>query len=125
MGIVKLLESYQNTFIVPEKLVAECAEHLVQIKMRKGKKKETERERMEWLNRDYNDVDWVALYKSNKLSSLRVDRLSSYFSHQKFTFKGKKAEKVSMIKAHIGMLLYNSMECQQLGSHRLEMCCSK
>ena len=27
--------------------------------------------------------------------------------------KGKKAEKVSMIKAHIGMLLYDSMECQR------------
>ena len=113
MGIVKLLESSQiNTFIVPEKLVAECAEHLAQIKMRKGKKKEkTKRERMEWLNREHNDIDWVGLYNSDKLSSLRVDGLSSYFSHHKFTFKGKKAEKVSMIKTHFGMLLYDSMEC--------------
>ena len=31
----------------------------------------------------------------------------------KFTFKGKKAEKVAMIKAQIGCLLYNSMEHQQ------------
>ena len=36
-----------------------------------------------------------------------------YFSHHKITFKGKKAEKVAMIKAHIGSLLYNSMERQQ------------
>ena len=82
--------------------------------MRKEKKKEeTERERMERLNREHNDIDWVGLYNSDKLSSLRVDGLSSHFSHHKFTFKGKKAEKVSMIKAHIGMLLYDSMECQQ------------
>ena len=41
-----------------------------QIKMRKEKKKEeTERERMERLNREYNNIDWVGLYNSNKLSS--------------------------------------------------------
>ena len=81
--------------------------------MRKEKKKEEiERERMERLNREHNGIDWVGLYNSDKLSSLRVDGLSSYFSHHKFTFKWKKAEKVSMIKAHIGML-YDSMECQQ------------
>ena len=53
------------------------------------------------------------LYNSDKLSSLRVDELSLYFSHHKITFKGKKAEKMVMIKAHIGSLLYNSMGCQQ------------
>ena len=83
--------------------------------MRKEKKKEeTERERMERLNREYNDIDWVGLYNSDKLSSLRVDELSLYFSHHKITFKGKKAEKVAMIKAHIGSLLYNSIGRQQL-----------
>jgi len=77
------------------------------------KKQETEREQMERLKREYNDIDWVGLYNSNKLSSLRVDKLSLYFSHHKITFKGKKAEKVAMIKDHIGSLLYNSMSCQQ------------
>ena len=82
--------------------------------MRKEKKKEeTERERMERLNLEYNDIDWVGLYSSHKLSSLRVDELSVYFSYHKITFKEKKAEKVTMIKPHIGMLLYNSMEFQQ------------
>ena len=68
---------------------------------------------MERLNRQYNDIDWDGLYNSDKLSSLRVDELSLYFSHHKITFKGKKAEKVAMTKAHIGSLLYNSMERQQ------------
>ena len=77
------------------------------------KKEETERERMERPNWEYNDIDWVGLYNSDKLSSLRVDELSLYFSHHKITFKGKKAERVAMIKAHIGSLLYDSMECQQ------------
>ena len=69
---------------------------------------------MERLNRQYNDTDWAGLYNSDKLSSLRVDELSLYFSHHKITFKGKRAEKVAMIKAHIGSLPYNSMERQQL-----------
>ena len=56
---------------------------------------------MERLNREYNDIDCVGLYNSDKLSSLRVDELSLYFSHHKIPFKGKKAEKVAMIKAHI------------------------
>ena len=68
--------------------------------MRKeNEKEETERERLEQLNRECNDIDWVWLYNSDKLSSLRVDELSLYFSHHKITVKGKKAEKVAMIKA--------------------------
>ena len=64
----------------PRKLVAKYVEHLSQVKMRKEKKKEeTEREWMERLNREYNDNDWVGLYNSDKLSSLRVDKLSLYF----------------------------------------------
>ena len=42
-----------------------------------------------------------------------MDELSLYFSHHNITFKGKKAEKVAMIKAHVGSLRYNSMERQQ------------
>ena len=113
-GDSEAIRQFSDKYIVPEKLVAEYVEHLAQIKMRKEKRKEeTERERMERLNGEYNDTDWVGLYNSDKLSSLRVDELSLYFSHHKITFKGKKAEKVAMIKAHIGSLLYDSMERQQ------------
>ena len=109
------VRKFSDKYIVPEKLVAGYVEHLAQIKMRKEKKKEeTERDRMERLNQQYNDIDLAGLYNSDKLSSLRVDELSLYFSHHKITFKGKRAEKVAMIKAHIGSLPYNSMERQQL-----------
>ena len=113
-GDREAIRKFSDKYIVPEKLVAEHVEHLIQIKMRKEKKKEeTETEQMERLNREYNDLDWVGQYNSDKLSSLRVDELSLYFSHHKITFKGKKAARVAMIKAHIGSLLYDSMECQQ------------
>ena len=43
-------KKFSDKYIVPEKLLAEYAEHLAQIKMCKEKKKEeTERERMERL----------------------------------------------------------------------------
>ena len=112
-GNSETIREFSDKYIVPEKLVAEYVEHLAQLKMRKEKRKETERERKERLNREHNDIDWVGLYNSDKFSSLRVNELSLYFSHHKITFKGKKAEKVAMIKAHIGILLYNSMELQQ------------
>ena len=114
-GDSEAIRKFSDKYIVAEKLVAEYAEHLAQIKMRKEKKKEkeTERERMGRLNREYNGIAWVGLYNFDKLSSLGVDELSLYFSHHKITFKRKKAEKVAMIKAHIAMLLYDSVECQQ------------
>ena len=94
-GDSEAIRKFSDKYIVSEKLVTGYAEHLAQIKMRTEKKKEeTERERMERLNQEHNDIDWVGLYNSDKLSSLRVDGLSSHFSHHKFTFKGKKAEKV-------------------------------
>jgi len=113
-GDSEAIRKFSDKYIVPEKLVAEYVEHLAQIKMRKEKKKEeTEKERIERLNRKYNDIDWVGLYNFDKLSSLRVEEYSFYFSHHKITFKGKKAEKVAMITARIGSVLYDSMECQQ------------
>ena len=75
------VRKFSDKYIVPEKLVAEYVEHLAQIKIPQEKKKEeTERERKERLNWEYNDIDCVGLYNSDKLSSLRVDELSSYFS---------------------------------------------
>ena len=64
-GDSEAIRKFSDKYIVPEKLVAEFVERLTQIKMRKEKKKgETERERMERLNRQYNDFDWDGLYNS-------------------------------------------------------------
>ena len=112
-GDSEAVRKFSNKYIVPVKLVAEYAEHLAEIKMcKENKKEETKREGMERLNREDNAIDGIGLYNSDKLSSLRVDRLSLYFSHHKITFKRKKAEKVTMIKVQICML-YDSLECQQ------------
>ena len=49
---------------------------------------------------------------------MRVDELSLHFSHHKITFKGKKAEKVTMIKVHIGSFVYDSTSVNNLDSPR-------
>ena len=126
-GDSEAIREFSDKYIVPEKLVAEYVEHLAQIKMRKEKKKEeTEREQMERLNQECIEIDWVGLYSSNKLSTLRVNELLLYFSHHKITFKGKKAERVAMIKGRIDSLLYNSQwSVNNVGSSQKEMCNNK
>ena len=71
------VRKFSDKYIVPEKLVAEYAEHLAQIKIGKEKKKEEiERERMERLSTmTLTGLD-CTVYNSDKLSSLRVDGLS-------------------------------------------------
>ena len=58
-------------------------------------KKETERERMERLSREYSDVDWVGLYISDKLSSSRGNELSLYNTSptKRSPAKGRKLSK--------------------------------
>ena len=103
-GDSEAIRAFSDKYIVPEKLVAEYLEQMRKEKM----KEENRRERIERLNREYNDIDWVGLYNSDKLSSLRVNELSLYLSHHKITCKGKKAENGAIIRAQIGSLLYNS-----------------
>ena len=103
-GDSEAIRAFSDKYIVPEKLVAEYLEQMRKEKM----KEENRRERMERLNREYNDIDWVGLYNSDKLSSLRVNKLSLHLSHHKITCKGKKAENGAIIRAQIGSLLYNS-----------------
>ena len=121
-GDSEAIREFSDKYIVPEKLVAEYVEQ-----MRKEKiKEENRRERMERLNREYDDIDWVGLYNSKKLSSLRVNKRSLYLSHH-ITCKGKKEENAAIIKAQIGSLLYNSSlwSVNNLGSSRLQMCNNK
>ena len=52
----------------------------------------------------------TGLDNTDKLSSFMVSELSFYLYHHKITCKRKKAEKVALINAHIGSLLFNSIQ---------------
>lgn len=60
------------------------------------------------------DNDQEDLYHRNQLSTPRVGELKFYFNHHNIAFKGKKDEKVRMVKAHIGSKIFTSIaqDCQ-------------
>ena len=56
-----------------------------------------------------NTIDWQDLYHKNQLSTLRVGELELYINHHNILFKGKKDEKVRVVKAHIGSKILTSI----------------
>ena len=57
------------------------------------KKEETERERMERLNREYNGIDWVGLYNCDKLSFLGWTSYPCTFPITRSPLKGRKLKR--------------------------------
>ena len=78
--------------------------------MRKDKRRtDNDRKRAERKQQEYNDIDWEDLYHRNQLSSLRLGELELYINHHNIAFKGKKDEKVRVVKAHIGSKILTSI----------------
>ena len=92
-----IAEFSRNCF-VPLKFVKDYVDHLAQIEMRKEKRRtESERQKTQWLEEDYNDIEWEQLYNSDQISSLKVHELNLYSVRHGIVFKGKKPEKVAYI----------------------------
>ena len=78
--------------------------------MRKDKRRtDNDRKRAQRKQQEYNDIDWEDLYHRNQLSSLRVGELELYINHHNIAFKGKKTEKVRVVKAHIASKILTSV----------------
>ena len=93
----------KNTLFPKSLLQNTLHEHLTDIEMRKDKRRtDNDRKRTESKQQGYNDIDWEDLYHRNQLASLRVGELDLYVNHHNIAFKGKKDEKVRVMKAHIG-----------------------
>ena len=123
-GDSEAIRKFSDKYIVPEKLVAGYAERLPQIKMRKEKKKErTERERMERLNREHNDIDYSDL-------SCHPWGWTGYMYPRTFPItsspsKGRKLKRSQWSKRTLACCCTIQWSVNNLGSHRLEICCSK
>ena len=101
---------FSEKYIVAEKLVLSYVQHLTEIEKRKQKRQtENNRTRLLRQQQQYNDIDWSDLFHNDELSSLRVNELNLYISHHNIQFKGKKREKVNVVKAHIGSHILSSM----------------
>ena len=58
---------------------------------------------------EFNDIDWEDFFRRNQLSSLRVCKLELYINHRNVAFKGKKDEKVRVVKARIRSKILTSV----------------
>ena len=57
---------FSRNCIVPLKFVKDYVDHLAQIEMRKEKRRaESERQKTQLLEQDYNDIEWEQLYNSD------------------------------------------------------------
>ena len=99
---IKRQSEFSEKYVVSEKLVADYIEHLTDIEMRKDKwRAENYRKLAERKQQEYNGIDWEDLYHRNQLSSLRVGELELYVNLHNTACKGKKDDKVRVVKAHI------------------------
>ena len=75
-GDKKVIKEFYEKYIVTEKLVADYIEHLINIEMRKDKRRTgNNRRSAERKQQEKNDIDWKDLYHRNQLSSPRVGEL--------------------------------------------------
>ena len=51
----------------------------------------------------------ISIYHRNQLLSLRVGELDLYINHNYIAFKGKKGEKMRVVKSHIGIKILTSI----------------
>ena len=80
------------------------------MKMRKNKRQtDNDRKCAGGKQQEYNDIDWEDLYRRNQLSSNRVGELELDIYHQNIAFKGKRDEKVRVVKAHIDREIFTSI----------------
>ena len=102
---------FSEKYVVWEKLVSDYIEHLTDIETARKDKRRTDndRKRAERKQQEYNDTNWEDLYHRNQLSSIRVGELELYINHHNMAFKGKKDEKVRVVKAHIGRKILTSI----------------
>ena len=109
-GDKNAIKDFSEKYIVSEKLVADYIDHLTDIELRKDKRRtENDRKRTARKQQEYNDIDWEDLYHKNQLSTLRVGELELYINHHNILFKGKKDEKVRVVKAHIDRTIFTSI----------------
>ena len=119
-GDSEAIRKISDKYIVPEKLVAEYAEHLTQIKLCKEKKKEeTEGERMERLNRKYRMA--LAGYDCTTPTSCRPWGWTSYpctFPIIRSPSKGRKLKRSQWSKRSLACCFTIQWSVNNLGSPR-------
>ncbi|XP_035659798.1 uncharacterized protein LOC118404665 [Branchiostoma floridae] len=99
----KSIDQFSQKYIVSVENVKQYVEHMRLVHLMKVKRAtlavEKRKQREE---KEYDDYDWEGLYKEGQLAALRVTELDKYLSAHKLSLKGKKGNKVDLVRAHIG-----------------------
>ena len=109
-GDKKAIKELSEKYVASDKFAADYIEQITDTEMRKDKRPtDNDRKSAQRKQLEYNDIDWEDLYYRNQLSSLNEGELELYMNHHNIAFKGKKDEKVRVVKVHIGSKILTSV----------------
>ena len=112
-GDKKAIKEFSEKYVVSDKFAADYIEQITDTEMRKDKRPtDNDRKSAQRKQLEYNDIDWEDLYYRNQLSSLNEGELELYMNHHNIAFKGKKDEKVRVVKVHIGSKIFSLRLCR-------------
>ena len=96
------ISTFSRHFIVDKELVREYLQHLVELQqMRNLRKLDRHQKRTEKQNKTFDDYDWELLAQNGQLQKLLSSELDKYLNKFNLSLKGKNADKVRRITAHV------------------------
>ena len=86
-GNRETIAEFSPNYIVPQKFVEDYVDHLAQIEMCKKKQSaESERQQIQQLEQDYNEIEWEQYCIFDQILSLKVHELNVYLVRQRIVF---------------------------------------
>ena len=83
-GNGETIAEFSQNYVVPQTFVKDYVDHLAQIEMCKEKQSaESERQQIQQLGQDYNDIEWEQYCIFDQISSLKVHEPYLYLVHQR------------------------------------------
>ena len=86
-GNGETIAEFSPNYIVLQKFVKDYVDHLAQIEMCKEKQSaESERQQIQQLEQDYNDIEWEQYCIFDQILSLKFHELNLYLVRQRIVF---------------------------------------
>ena len=102
LGDKEAISSFSTRFIVEKKLLEDYLYHLTTLeRTRNIREKDRKEKRQQRKEKSFDEYNWDILGRTGKLQQLKVQELEKYLKHFNLSFKGKKADKIRRILAHV------------------------
>lgn len=93
---------FSSKYIVEKKLVEDYLLHLTTLARTKNIRESDRKEkRQEREQKSFEEYDWDMLVKTGAIQKLKVKELEKYLKHFNLSVRGKKADKVRRVLAHV------------------------